>query len=202
MRTFLVAGAAGLLITLANAPPAWSFNWKDIVQMHQDSISDELIIEKIQHSGKSFDLDAGDLRQLKEAGVSDRVISAMLRTEDQEEGDDGYGYGYGYYPYHGYYPGTRVYLDLGFGSGWYGGYSWLPYGYSYGVWGGRGFRYHGRGYGGYRHVGYGQIGYGHRGGNWSGGNWGGGGRWRGDGGRNIGGGGHRSGGGGHQNVRR
>ncbi|MBI5836795.1 MAG: hypothetical protein HZB25_06100 [Candidatus Eisenbacteria bacterium] len=101
MNRALLIGAIATLVMAGSAPRAWSFDLKDVVAMHEDSISDELIIEKIQHSGESFDLDAGDLRELKAAGVSDRVITALLRTEDQgdEEDDGGYRYAHPYRAY-------------------------------------------------------------------------------------------------------
>jgi hypothetical protein len=161
MKRMLVLGTAALALTLALAPPAWSFDWKDVAEMHQDSISDQLIIEKINHSGSTFDLNAKELRQLKAAGVSDQVITAMLRTEDRNGGDGGSYAGHPYVPYYWYdpyyarFPRTGIVMDFGFGYS--NGYGW-----------GHGSRYRGgSGHGGYRGDG------GHRGG-------GGG---RGDGGR-------------------
>jgi hypothetical protein len=135
MNRLLILGSAVLLLTLLAAPGASAFGWKDVIQMHQDSISDELIIEKVNHSGKAFSLDAGELRELKAAGVSDRVITAMLRTEDRGDDSD-YGYRgsctrpyssyYGYDPYYTWYPRSRVYVGFGFGGsygGRWGGYS-------------------------------------------------------------------------------
>jgi hypothetical protein len=56
---------------------------KDVVAMSQERIPELLIIEKIRHCDTRFDLDAKDLHLLKEAGVSNDVVVAMLRTEDR-----------------------------------------------------------------------------------------------------------------------
>lgn len=122
---------------------AWAFGIKDVMEMSQDGVSDDLILEKIDHSGKTFHLDADDIHDLKEAGVSDTVISAMLRTEDAHPDDSYYDNGAYYpypYPYPYAYPRVIVGLNLGRSYGYYRG---RPY-YN------RGFVGHrdGRGYGG------------------------------------------------------
>jgi hypothetical protein len=188
MKRFLILATAALALVLLLPPPAWSFNWKDVAEMVEDSIPDQLIIEKITHSGSTFDLNARELHQLKAAGVSDQVITAMLRTEDRDGGDDagsdgGYA-GHPYVPYYWYdpyyyrYPGSGIVLDFGFGYG----YGW-----------GRGIHNrHVRG--GFR----GDPGYRGDGGNRGGGGQRGGGGYRGDGGQGgRGGQGGQGGRGGH-----
>ena len=110
MKRILLLGAVGLMVSLFLPHSAWAFGWKDVLKMHEDGISDSLIIQKIEHSGKSFSLNPRDLHALKEGGVSDGVISAMLRTEDRNDYEGEY-YGYDH---------SRVYVGLGFG--YYGGY--------------------------------------------------------------------------------
>ena len=167
MKRFALAGCAALVLCLWPAHGAWAFGVKDVVQMHADGIADSLIIQKIEHSGKSFDLNAKDLHQLKEADVSDEVISAMLQTEDQdgEYYDNGYyypprayvGLGFGYYhdywpyyggyrPYYGHY--GRYYGHYGYYSPRYYNYRW----YGHSGYGGNYQRPYG-GYGGYSHQG-------------------------------------------------
>ena len=151
MKRILTLGAVALLTFLVSTP-ARAFDWKDIAQMQRDGISDELVLEKIQHSGKVFHLDADDLHELKSAGVSDKVLTAMLRTEDQEDlGYDHpqYAYPYPVHPcvYRNPYYGPRVSLNFGFGRG-FGGHGYgggcRPFG------GGHGFGGHGGGHGGWR----------------------------------------------------
>ena len=192
LKRILIPGVAALLLTLFLAPHASAFGVGDVIQMHQDGISDDLILEKIQHSGKVFHLDAGDMRDLKKAGVPDSVITAMLRTEDRDEGDDT--------------DHSTTYVGVGVGWGgwcgpWYGPIydPWWPRPVRiYGGWGGRHYGYVGhhtyyygnRGWSGYHGDG-GRGGPSH--GTWGGGRgtWGGGGR-----GGDHSGGGHGGGGGG------
>ncbi len=120
MRKVILFGANALLIALLWAPGAWAFGWKDVRKMHLEGISDSLIVEKINHSGKAFKLEADDIRDLKNAGVSDEVIAAMIRTEDRYGGDYDDYYGSAYYGpayYSRPYRGTSVHLGLGFGYG-------------------------------------------------------------------------------------
>lgn len=51
-----------------------------VVQLSQAGLGDDVIIAKIRASDASFQLTADDLIQLKKAGVSSQVISAMLAT--------------------------------------------------------------------------------------------------------------------------
>jgi hypothetical protein len=142
MKRILIVAAMVVGLSLVTAHGAWAFGWKDVVKMHQDGIADSLIIQKIDHSGKRFHLEAKEIHALKEADVSDEVISAMLATEDQVEPDD-----YDYYG--GYYHGPRVYLGFDYYHpySWYGGYR--SYGYYPRYYGPYYGRYYGRSYGGY-----------------------------------------------------
>jgi hypothetical protein len=159
MKRIIVLGAAVLLFSLLVPHGAWAFGVKDVVEMHRDGIADSLIIDKIYYSGKTFHLEAGDLRALKQAGVSDEVISAMLYTEKREGGSSYYG---GYYG--GYYwpPYPRVIVGLGFGhyAPYYGGY-WGPHRY-YGHYGYYGRPSYGHFNSGRRGFGGGPSGFGHR----------------------------------------
>jgi hypothetical protein len=133
MKRILLLAAAALVLSLLAPGGAWAFGTKDVVQMHRDGIADSLIIQKIHYSGKTFHLEASDIRALKGAGVSDEIISAMLATEERYDRDYGYYYpyyprvvvGFGYYGYHGY-PGYyspfygRPWPVRRFYSGYYG----------------------------------------------------------------------------------
>lgn len=52
-----------------------------IIELTTLGFSDELIIEKIQHAGCEFDTSLPGLKRLKEAGVSDAVIKAMVNAQ-------------------------------------------------------------------------------------------------------------------------
>jgi hypothetical protein len=133
MKRILLFTALGLAALLFVAPGAFAFGTKDVVRMSQDGVSDQVIITKIENSGKIFRLDADDIEHLKDDGVSDKVIEAMLKTESYAGDDEYYDdhaypyrayvydpYYYGYYPY--YYPrsGFSFGLGLDFGHRYYG----------------------------------------------------------------------------------
>src|SRR2546427_2298351 len=127
MKRTLLLAVTGLLLFLFSASGASAFGLKDVLQMNKDGIADSLIILKIQNSGKTFHLSADDMHALQKAGVSDEVISTMLRTEGRDRGRDYYGYG-DYYPYtYPYYSYPYAHVFLGFGyhhyyTPYYGGY--------------------------------------------------------------------------------
>ena len=125
MKRFLTCSALLLLAALATAPHASAFGWKDVLKMHRAGISDSLIIQKIEYSGATIRLDADDMEALKEEGVSDEVISAMLRTEAEEYEDEDYRYDGRSY---GYYPHGRVYVGFGYHApyDWYYDRYWYP----------------------------------------------------------------------------
>jgi len=83
MKRILMVAAAGLLVSCLVAPGAWAFGLKDVETMSHDGVPDSLIVAKIQHSGTTFHLDAKDFQKLRAAGVSNDVIMAMVRTEDE-----------------------------------------------------------------------------------------------------------------------
>jgi hypothetical protein len=135
MKRILLFAVTGLLLFLFSAPGASAFGLKDVLKMHGDGIADSLIILKIENSGKTFHLNADDMHALQKAGVSDEVISTMLRTEGRDRGQDYYGYG-DYYPYtypytYPYaYPYTHAFLGFGFRhyyTPYYGGYRFPRY---------------------------------------------------------------------------
>jgi hypothetical protein len=56
-----------------------SLNNVDIIQMQKGGLSEETILSKIDTSTTNFNTGTQDLLQLKEAGVSDRIINAMVQ---------------------------------------------------------------------------------------------------------------------------
>ena len=131
VKRILMVAAGGILLTLVATAGAWAFGTKDVLAMQRDGIADSLIMQKISYSHTRFHLGSDDIRSLKSAGVSDEVISAMLRTESRDDYGPYAGsywgpycpyvgpyyvpYGYYYHPY--YYPRVRVGLDFRFRGG-------------------------------------------------------------------------------------
>ena len=52
----------------------------DVIQWSQSTVSDDVIIDRIERSGSRFQLTDADVRQLRQARVSERVINAMKAT--------------------------------------------------------------------------------------------------------------------------
>jgi len=129
-RRSLFVGALVLAMLLSPAGVR-AFGVHDVIKLHQEQVSDSLIVLDIQHSGKVIHVTSNDFRELKRAGVSDEVMSALLRTEQvgfQRNAADHSGvnpYGWAYYPY-GQYPYPRSSFAFGFAYG-YGGYRWPVY---------------------------------------------------------------------------
>jgi hypothetical protein len=95
-KSFLAAAVAGLVLsgmTVAAqdssnatasqtapqaAPVQLSYGVSQIVQLAQAKVSDSTILTFIQNSGNSYGLDANQIIYLRQNGVSDAVVSAML----------------------------------------------------------------------------------------------------------------------------
>lgn len=56
----------------------------DIVQMQKAGLSEEIIMSKIATSTTNFDTGTQELIRLKEAGVSDRIINAMVQKSRRQ----------------------------------------------------------------------------------------------------------------------
>ena len=83
-----LAGAAGLIglwsvagntgAQDAAAPPNLSYGVPQIIRLSQAQVSDSLIVTYINGSGNSYGLDAAQIVYLRQQGVSEPVINAML----------------------------------------------------------------------------------------------------------------------------
>jgi hypothetical protein len=60
------------------APVQLSYGVSQIVQLAQAKVSDSTILTFVQNSGNSYGLDANQIIYLRQNGVSDAVVSAML----------------------------------------------------------------------------------------------------------------------------
>jgi hypothetical protein len=129
----LVAIVALLLLVPARAT---AFGVNDVIKLQHEQVSDSLIELAIQKNNQVIHVSSDDFRRLKQAGVSDDVMSAMLRSEQvgfQKNAANHTGvnsYGWAYAPYGAYpYPGSSFAFSLNYG---YGGYLWpvyRPYGF-------------------------------------------------------------------------
>ena len=67
------------------AVPTHALTNQDIVRMTKASFGDDTIVKMIETHGSSFDLSVDALLRLKELGVSQTVIQAMLSTEAERK---------------------------------------------------------------------------------------------------------------------
>ena len=72
------AGAQTITTPTPAATPALSYGVNDVVQLSKANVGDTTIINYIQNSGSGYGLDASQIIYLKQQGVSDAVLTAML----------------------------------------------------------------------------------------------------------------------------
>ena len=120
-----------VLIVMLSPAGARAFGVNDVIKLQKAQVSDSLIVLAIQKSGQVIHVGSDDFRHLKQAGVSDEVMSALLRSEQvgfQNNAANHAGvnaYGWANDPY-GPYPYPRSSFSLAFSYG-YGGYLWPAY---------------------------------------------------------------------------
>ena len=73
-----VLAAGSSLAQSAEPVPALSYGVADIVQLSQAEVSDATIINFIKNNGSGYGLNASQIIYLKQQGVSDAVVNAML----------------------------------------------------------------------------------------------------------------------------
>ena len=69
--------AAGLL---APARPAWALTVEDVAQLLRSGVGERVVLEQIEAERARFRLDAEEILALKDAGASDDLLRAMIRT--------------------------------------------------------------------------------------------------------------------------
>jgi hypothetical protein len=133
---------------------------QDVVALTKAKIGDNVIIGMINNSGSTFHLRTPDVIELADSGVSDSVISAMMRTDQPWGGGEAPGRYYATYPPN-YWWGASPWWSPWYFSAYWGGYwggFYRPYYYprvyapyyggvryrSYGGGGGGGYRGMGR----------------------------------------------------------
>ena len=75
-RVFVV----GLLLWISTAVQVGAVSVRDIVELSRAGLGDEVILALIDIDPVQYDLDAQRVLELKDAGVSERVLAAMLRS--------------------------------------------------------------------------------------------------------------------------
>ncbi|HID96037.1 MAG TPA: hypothetical protein EYP53_08285 [Candidatus Latescibacteria bacterium] len=134
----LLAGCATLKGALKQ--PSRELTLQDVIDLTKAEASDEVIMSQIDATGSHFKLSTQDIKTLKEAGVSNKVIEFMIDTEI---------WGFRYYTYPWYerfvyaqpyypipsllHPRYRYYRPWVYGGVYRGYYTpyYLPYPYYY-----------------------------------------------------------------------
>ena len=103
----------------------------DVINMTKAGVGPDVITRQIEVTRSRFKLDTDQIIQLKEAGVDDKVLKAMIETEDYPghiEGEFGYSpYEYWFNYYNQWYPVYHYYPYS------YPSYYYSPYAYPYSV---------------------------------------------------------------------
>jgi hypothetical protein len=86
VAALLAVSAIAQQTETAAAPPAQPDDARlaDVVKIVKSGISESLIAEQIKHSGLTYKLTLNDLLYLKQNGVQDSVISALMATKEAE----------------------------------------------------------------------------------------------------------------------
>ncbi len=78
MRTRVLV--VGVLLWISTAVQVGAVSVRDIVELSRAGLGDEVILALIDIDPVRYDLDAPRVLELKNAGVSERVLAAMLRS--------------------------------------------------------------------------------------------------------------------------
>ena len=78
MRRLLLVAVVSLITSIAT--PAAALTVRDVMELTRAGLGDEILLALIDVDPSVFPIDAATLKKLKDAGVSDRVIIAMIRS--------------------------------------------------------------------------------------------------------------------------
>src|SRR4051794_5674637 len=71
---------SALLLLTFTAATAWAVSTRDLIELSKAGLGDEVLVALIEADGTIFNLDAPKIPQLRAEGVSERVITAMIRN--------------------------------------------------------------------------------------------------------------------------
>ena len=80
----VLSGAAALAQNNSTAGPQMVYGVPQIIRLSQATVSDDTIIAYVKNSGLSYSLTADQIINLRQQGVSDAVITAMLNQPKTE----------------------------------------------------------------------------------------------------------------------
>ena len=77
----IVAAALVLVATLAaTVQPAQALTIRDVIELTRAGLADDVLVALIEVDGGVYSTDTATLKSLKDAGVSDRVMIALIRS--------------------------------------------------------------------------------------------------------------------------
>ena len=69
-----------MLLAAGTPDSAWAVSTRDLIELSKAGLGDEVLVALIEADGTVFNLDAPRILELRAAGISERVITAMLRN--------------------------------------------------------------------------------------------------------------------------
>ena len=136
---FLLTGCVTESYTETTPPPGPSL--AQIQSMVQAHVSDSIIVSQIQNSSTRYSLTADEIIALKNAGVSDAILNALINTASKPVVRTTTRVSQGPYVYPYVYAGPSPWFWWGWGPFYYGGYDYDG-GYYHGGYHHRGGYYH------------------------------------------------------------
>ena len=79
-RMLGIALAASLSLSLSSPSFADDLTLRDVIELHRSGLGDDLLIAVIEADGGPFRLSFADIHDLASDGLSERVITALVRT--------------------------------------------------------------------------------------------------------------------------
>jgi hypothetical protein len=76
----LAVAACAVLLVGGTPDAAWAVSTRDLIELSKAGLGDEVLVALIEADGTIFNLDAPRILELRAAGVSERVITAMLKN--------------------------------------------------------------------------------------------------------------------------
>src|SRR5690242_19424607 len=80
MRRILSFALAAFAATVLTAGRAEALSVRDVIELSKAGLGEEVLLALIEVDPSIFAIDAATLKQLKSAGVPDRVIVAMIKS--------------------------------------------------------------------------------------------------------------------------
>ncbi|HUZ07030.1 MAG TPA: hypothetical protein VMV89_06025, partial [Candidatus Paceibacterota bacterium] len=119
---FLLTGCVTESYTATTPPPGPSL--AQIQSMVQAHVSDSIIVSQIQNSSTRYSLTADEIIALKNAGVSDAILNALINTASKPVVRTTTRVSQGPYVYPYVYAGPSPWFWWGWGPFYYGGYDY------------------------------------------------------------------------------